>query len=348
MTRRKLNAPTSYDVARHAGVSQAVVSRAFQPVAPISAEARARVLASASLLGYQPNAVARSLITKRTGLAGVLLTEATLRDTPDLLIVLAQALLAQGFQPLLFPCTSESEGGAALDKALAFGVDGVVSCVSLSEQDLAKARLRQRPVVLFNRNSTDPDALQVACDHASAAALLAARIYAAGHRRFAVVTGPADAPVSTLRVDSFLGRLAELGLGPVPSYEGDYHYESGHTAGMQLLAITPLQTAERRPEVVFCANDAMALGVLDAARFALMLRVPRDVSVVGFDDIPSGQRPAYLLTTVRQPFKEMAVTAAQLFRDAVDDTPVAHPRVLAPGTLIERGSAQLFPDSPSP
>jgi DNA-binding LacI/PurR family transcriptional regulator len=117
---------------------------------------------------------------------------------------------------------------------------------------------------------------------------------------------------------------------------------------MQLLAITPLQTAERRPEVVFCANDAMALGVLDAARFALMLRVPRDVSVVGFDDIPSGQRPAYLLTTVRQPFKEMAVTAAQLFRDAVDDTPVAHPRVLAPGTLIERGSAQLFPDSPSP
>ena len=348
MARRKLNAPTSYDVARHAGVSQAVVSRAFQPVAPISAEARARVLASAAMLGYLPNAVARSLITKRTGLAGVLLTEATLRDTPDLLIVLAQALLAQGFQPLLFPCTNESEGGAALDKALAFGVDGVVSCVSLSAPDLAKARLRQRPVVLFNRHSAEPDTLQVACDHASAAALLAARLYAAGHRRFAVVTGPADAPVSALRVGSFLARLAQLGVGPIQTFEGDYHYESGHAAAMQLLATPAGQTAAQRPEVVFCANDAMALGVLDAARFALMLRVPRDVSVVGFDDIPSGQRPAYLLTTVRQPFKEMAVTAAQLFRDAVDDTPVAHPRVLAPGTLIERVSAQLFPDSPSP
>jgi DNA-binding LacI/PurR family transcriptional regulator len=347
MTRRKLNAPTSYDVARHAGVSQAVVSRAFQPVAPISADTRARVLAAAASLGYQPNAMARSLITKRTGLAGVLLTEATLRDTPDLLIVLAQALLEQGFQPLLFPCTHEDDGGTALDNALAFGVDGVVSGVSLSEHDLAKARLRQRPVVLFNRHSTDPDALQVACDHASAAALLAARLYAAGHRRFAVVTGPTDAPVSMLRVDSFLGRLAELGVGPVPSYVGDYHYESGHTAGLQLLGVTSGQAAERRPEVVFCANDAMALGVLDAARFALMLRVPRDVSVVGFDDIPSGQRPAYLLTTVRQPFKEMAVTAARLFRDALDDTPVAQPRVLVPGTLIERGSAQLFPESPS-
>jgi DNA-binding LacI/PurR family transcriptional regulator len=342
-----LNGPTSYDVARHAGVSQAVVSRAFQPVSPISAETRARVLAAASSLGYQPNAMARSLITKRTGLTGVLLTEATLHDTPDLLIVLAQALLGQGFQPLLFPCAHEDDGGRALDKALAFGVDGVVSGVSLSSADLRKARLRQRPVVLFNRHSPNPDDLQVACDHASAAGLLAARLYAAGHRRFAVVTGPADAPVSTLRVDSFLGRLAELGVGPVPSYEGDYHYESGHAAGMHLLAATPGQAAEQRPEVVFCANDAMALGVLDAARFGLMLRVPRDVSVVGFDDIPSGRRPAYLLTTVSQPFKDMALTAARLFRDGLDEVPITNRRVLAPGTLIERGSAQLFPDAPS-
>ena len=77
--------------------------------APISADTRARILASAAVLGYQPNAVARSLITKRSGLAGVLLTEATQRDTPEVLILLAQALLAQGFQPLLFPCTHESE-----------------------------------------------------------------------------------------------------------------------------------------------------------------------------------------------------------------------------------------------
>ena len=85
MVRRKLNAPTSYNVALHAGVSQAAVSRAFQAVSPISADTRARILASAAELGYQPNAVARSLITKRSGLAGVLLTEATQRDTPELL-----------------------------------------------------------------------------------------------------------------------------------------------------------------------------------------------------------------------------------------------------------------------
>lgn len=344
MARRKLDAPTSYDVARHAGVSQAVVSRAFQADAPISAQARSRVLASAEALGYQPNAVARSLITKRSGLAGILLTEATQRDAPDVLIVLSQALLARGFQPLLFPCSGEADGDSALDKALAFGVDGIVSCVSLGTPALARARQRQRPVVLFNRQG--PGVPQVACDHASAARLLASRLYAAGHRRFAVVTGPGDAPVSRLRVDGFLARLNELGVAGVARCEGDYHYESGHDAALRLLAPAP---ARRRrpllPQVVFCANDAMALGVLDACRFVLMLRVPSDVSVVGFDDIPDGRRPTYLLTTVSQPFKEMAQAAAALFHEQVQGRPTPPGPLLLAGRLIERGSAQLLPDS---
>ncbi len=343
--RRKLIAPTSYDVAHHAGVSQAVVSRAFQRVSPIAPATRARVLACAAALGYQPNAVARSLITKRSGMVGVLLTEATQRDTPDVLILLAQALLHQGYQPLLFPCTRENEGSGALDRALSFGVDGVVSCVGLSRDDLARAHLRQRPVVLFNRHSDDPDVAQVACDHASAARLLASRLFAAGHRRYAVVTGPRDGPVSALRVDNFVGRLAELGVQAVLKYEGDYHYESGHAAAMRLLAASPLRSLEPCVEVVFCANDAMALGVLDAARFALMLRVPSDVSVVGFDDIPAGRRPAYLLTTVRQPFEDMARAAAMLLRQQVEDVQTPSRRMLLAGTLIERGSAQLLPDS---
>jgi DNA-binding LacI/PurR family transcriptional regulator len=341
MARRKLDAPTSYDVARHAGVSQAVVSRAFQEGAPISAQARERVLASAAALGYQPNAVARSLITKRSGLAGILLTEATQRDAPDVLIALSQALLAHGYQPLLFPCSAEADGDSALDKALAFGVDGIVSCVGLGAPALARATQRQRPVVLFNRQG--PGAAQVACDHVSAARLLASRLYAAGHRRFAVVTGPRDAPVSRLRVDGFLARLAELGVDAVARHEGDYHYESGHDAALQLLATPRARSRRPRPQVVFCANDAMALGVLDACRFALMLRVPSDVSVVGFDDIPAGRRPTYLLTTVSQPFEQMAQAAAAMFHQQVQGQPAPPVPLLLPGRLIERGSAQLLP-----
>ena len=341
--RRKLNAPTSYDVARHAGVSQAVVSRAFQTTSPISAQSRAKVLASAQALGYQPNAVARSLITKRSGLAAVLLTEATQHDTPEVLIHLSQTLLQQGFQPLLFSCAHENDASRSLEKALAFGVDGIISCVSLSAQDLVRARLHERPVVLFNRHSADPLTLSVACDHASAARLLASRLFAAGHRRFAVVTGPSEAPVSNLRITHFVQRLQELGVGKVPSFEGNYHYESGHEAGLHLLGNARSKTHHKRAEVIFCANDAMALGVLDAARFALMMRVPSDVSVLGFDDIPAGRRPAYLLSTVRQPTQEMAHEAARLFRDSVEEQAITTRQLLLPGILIERGSAQLFP-----
>jgi DNA-binding LacI/PurR family transcriptional regulator len=340
--RRKLNAPTSYDVARHAGVSQAVVSRAFQVDAPVSAKSRAKVLLSAQTLGYQPNAVARSLITKRSGLAAVLLTQATQRDTPEVLILLSQSLLEQGFQPLLFSCEHESQASAALEKALAFGVDGIISCVSLSEDDLSQAHLRQRPVVLFNRHSSDPLVMSVACDHVSASRLLASRLFAAGHRRFAVVTGPSDAPVSNLRIQNFVQRLQELGIQSVQTFEGDYHYESGHEAGIYLLG-SARKKLHKRAEVIFCANDAMALGVLDAARFALMMRVPSDVSVLGFDDIPAGRRPAYLLSTVRQPTQEMASEAARLFRASVDEQVITTRQLLLPGTIIPRGSAQMLP-----
>ena len=83
--------------------------------------------------------------------------------------------------------------------------------------------------------------------------------------------------------------------------------------------------------------------MLDAARFALMMRVPSDVSVLGFDDIPAGRRPAYLLSTVRQPTQEMASEAARLFRASVDEELIPTRQMLLPGTLIERGSALLFP-----
>lgn len=341
--RRKLNAPTSYDVARHAGVSQAVVSRAFQTEASIAEATRARVLACAEMLGYQPNAIARSLITKRSGLAGVLITEATQTDTPDVLLLLSRALLTQGLQPLLFPCTKETKGGVALDKAMSFGVDAIVSCVSLTTHDLVRAESRLKPVVLFNRHSENSKTLTVACDHANAARSLAARLVAAGNRRFAVVTGPSDAPVSVLRASSFVSRLKELGVKNIQVYEGDYHYESGQAAAMKLLGHSSLVNNNKRPEVVFCVNDAMALGLMDTARFELMMRIPSDVSVVGFDDIPAGQRPAYLLSTVRQPLEEMATVASLLLRQSLDEVLIASPQIVLPGVLVERGSAQLLP-----
>lgn len=171
---------------------------------------------------------------------------------------------------------------------------------------------------------------------------------AAGNRRFAVVTGPSDAPVSKLRTHNFCNRLNELGIWEIARYVGDYHYESGYAAAMHLLDRSINSTDSARPEVLFCANDAMALGALDAARFSLMLRIPNDVSVVGFDDIPTGRHPAYLLTTMRQPFEAMAQAATELLRHSLDDEPITHRKVLLPATLVERGSAQMLAITRSP
>lgn len=339
IVRRKYNAPTSYDVAHSAGVSQAVVSRAFQAGAPIAAATRAKVLVAAQQLGYLPNAVARSLITKRTGLVAVLISQDTQRESSDVLFSLGVALQDQGFQPLLFSVEQENDSARALHKALAHGVDAVVSCLALPDTALKQAWQRPCPVIMFNRGAPGELASSVCTDHANAARLLAARLVAAGHRRFAVVTGPVGAPVSQLRANAFCERLANLGIDGIRWFQGDYHYEAGHAAGMELL---DLADTARRPDVIFCVNDAMALGVLDAARFGLMLQVPHDVSVVGFDNIPYGQRPAYKLTTISQPFKALAEHAAIEVRSRLDgDSACRH--ILLPADLIERASANLFP-----
>lgn len=339
--RRKFNAPTSYDVALLAGVSQAVVSRAFQKKAPIADTTRAKVLAAAQQLGYLPNTVARSLITKRSGLVAILISQDTQRETSEVLFALTLALQDQGYQPLLFSVAHEADSERALNQALAYGVDAVISCLALSLRALERAFQRPCPVIMFNREAPGDLASCVSTDHAHAARLLAARLFAAGHRRYAVVTGPPGAPVSQLRAQAFIERLHALGIRGVLQFPGDYHYESGHAAGMALLDVTiPAQ----RPDVIFCVNDAMALGVLDAARFALMLQVPHDVSVVGFDNIPYGQRPAYKLTTISQPFKALAESAASETRARLDGDGDGDCRqIMLPAELIERASAHLFP-----
>lgn len=337
--RRKFNAPTSYDVAVLAGVSQAVVSRAFQRDAPIADATRVKVLAVAEKLGYVPNAVARSLITKRSGLVAILISQDTQRETSEVLFALSLALQDQEFQPLLFSVAEEANSERALNQALSYGVDAVISCLELPLNALERALQRPCPVIMFNRDAPSHLASSVSTDHGQATRLLASRLFAAGHQQFAVVTGPLRAPVSQLRARAFIERLQELGIPDVLQARGDYHYESGHTAGLALLDV---RSTAHRPDVIFCVNDAMALGVLDAARFALMLKVPNEVSVVGFDNIPYGQRPAYQLATISQPFKALAETAASETRMRLDSNSDCR-QIMLPAELIERASAHLFP-----
>ena len=266
---------TSYDVARAAGVAQSTVSRCFHPGSTISPATRALVTRIADQLGYVPNALARSLITQRSNMVGVVATRYTLRGNPDVLFALSQALEAAGKQILLI--TAEGDGATIGDLrgALEYPLDGLISCVLLADPALRDVQSRGVPLVLYNRHSRRIAVDGVIANHGAAAGEVAARLHAAGHRKFLCVAGPHDAHVSRLRARGFLGRLARLGVTDVPTVETDFSYAGGRNGFLRHVA------TGRQPGAVFCTNDQIAMGVMDACRFDLGLAVPQDVSVVG-------------------------------------------------------------------
>ncbi len=335
---------TSYDVAAQAGVAQSTVSRCFQDASTISPETRARVLAAAAQLGYVPNAMARSLITQRSNMVGVLATKYTMRGNPDLIYALGESLAAAGKSLLLVAVESDWPDAAALRGALEYPLDGLISCAMLEDAAVQRFADRGVSMVFYNRSILRPRIDCVGTDHGAGAAEVAERLYAAGSRRFLMLAGPASAPVSQERCRGFLERLANLGVHRTPILHADYSYNGGRAAFLAHAACGP---AAVLPDAVFCANDQLALGALDACRFDLGLQVPRQLSIVGFDDVPEGARPAYELTTMHQDSVAMAGTAVALLLRRMRDPAAAARRLLVPARLVVRGSARLpgGPDS---
>lgn len=326
---------TSYDVARLAGVSQSAVSRCFKPHASISEKTRKKVLAAAEQLHYSPNAIARSLITRRSNIVAVLITETTSRVTPEILFELNVALLRRGLHLLLFSITQEMGHEDIIGEVLRYKVDGVIACTSLPEAQITRCNSRGIPVVLYNRSAPGLNACSVSCDHVTANREIADLLYRNGHRAFAFIGGAPTAPVAVQRRLGFVQRLQELGVDQVQEESGDFSYLSGHAAMLRLL--------ERHTtlDAVVCANDDMALGAMDAARFSAGKRIPQDLSVIGFDDIASAERAPYQLTTIRQPVAAMARQAVTLLEERIA-APAQPPVVtLFPGTLVVRGSARV-------
>ena len=263
------------------------------------------MLKAAEQLGYTPNALARSLITQRSDLVGVIIARYTLRSNPDVIHAIGESLSAAGKRVMLVTVESDYPAFADLRGVLEYPLEGLISCVLVADADLAELRRRRVPAVFYNRDP-GPDAADcVVADHFDAAANLARILHAAGHRRFLCVGGPRSAFVSRQRVDGFVSGLRALRVKGTPVLETDYSYEQGRAAFLRHLADAP------RPQAVFCANDQIAMGVLDACRHDLGLGVPADISVVGFDDVAEAGRPSYELTTFFQDPIRMAREAVE-------------------------------------
>lgn len=331
MTVRKI---TSFDVARLAGVNQSTVSRALANDSRISVETRSRVRWACEKLGYIPNAIARSRMGQHTNMVGIVMTDITRPFQPHVLEKFIQKLQLIGKQALVFSAGPAQGVDDVLPLALQYRVDAlIVATASLSSRRLADCARNDVRVILFNRYVPGVEASVVCCDNRDGGCKVADFLLAGGHRRLAFVAGDPDSSTNRDRMIGFADRMRESGNLPIVMEQATYTYEAGQEAASHLLG------GEGDLDAVFCASDITALGFLDRAR-ELGVKIPRELSVVGFGDIPMASWTSYSLTTVRQPVDEMIESTLEIVVKQEDSKPASPVIQLLPGTLIERQSTR--------
>lgn len=306
-----------------------------------SREAREKVLAAARQLGYKPNAIARSLITHRSNIIGIVMADITSPFYPYVLSKFTDKIQAMGRQVLLFNAAPDRDVDDVLPLVLQYQVDAlIITSTTLTSAMADECARHGTPVILFNRYVPGANVSAVCCDNVAGGRLAADLLLDEGHKRLAYIAGKQDTSTNVDRQTGFEDRLKERGCANCLCEQAAYTYESGAEAARSLL--------QRRepPDAIFCANDIMALGALDVARLEFGLRVPEALSVIGFDDIPAAAWSAYSLTTIRQPVNRMIDATLALMADRLDSQPAEPVVKLIPGHLVKRSSARILDPGP--
>lgn len=325
---------TSLDVAKRAGVSRSAVSRVFTPGASVSERTAQKVRDAADALGYRPNVLARAMLTGKSKIIGLVVAYLDNHFYPRVLELLSDALEREGYHVLVFMAShTASDVEDVVSQILDYQVDGLVlASVALSSDLADRCRASGVPVVLFNRKLETQGELAVVSDNHAGGRLAAKHLIAQGHTRIGHIAGWEGASTQRDREAGLMEGLRSAGLGLFAREVGDFRLNRAQDAARRMF------DTDMRPDAVFVANDYMAFGVMDVLRSELGLRVPEDVAVIGFDDVPAAGWPAYDLTTIKQDADAMVgATVAGLLaeihgQDAVMPTPL-------PVSLILRSTA---------
>jgi len=303
---------TIADVARHAGVGVGTVSRVLNGHPSVTDGTRDRVLATIEELGYRPSPLARGLKHGRTHRIAVLVSFFTQPSSVERLRGLAQALSGSGYELVLYPVEEDAQRRAHMETLTGpHQADGIV-LISLPLAEEEAEALQQAAVALVQVDATHPAFPSIVTDDVHGGEMAARYLRELGHRDVAFV---GDTPVhpsgfrsSNDRREGYLRVLAAAGCQPPDRWvrTGPFGTDTAARLARELLAETP------RPTAVFAASDVQAFGVMLAAR-ELGLRVPQELSVLGFDDIETAQHVG--LSTVRQPLQDSGRCAAQLVLD---------------------------------
>lgn len=319
------------DVAERAGVSRSAVSRAFTPGASVSEATRQKVQIAASELGYHVNDLARSLLTNRSRLVGLVVTRPEVGFRAHLTAALTKALIRRGSVPILIN-TGESESEMLAAQQALFGYRAEATIVLSGSPPAAfveLARQSGQPLIVLGRS--EPEADHVRTDNRAAARDLAAMFVADGRKVLGLISAATGTPSVVERESAFQAEAERLGATVLVVRAKDADYAGGLSAADELFAADP------RPQALFCVNDLLALGALDHLRIRLGLRVPADVAVVGFDDVPEAGWLGYGLTTFRQDPELMAAQAVAVL-ERRQENPSLPPirRRLSPSLVIRQ------------
>ncbi|AYD04639.1 LacI family DNA-binding transcriptional regulator [Neorhizobium sp. NCHU2750] len=327
---------TADDVAAEAGVSRWTVNRAFRKEASISPKSLEKVRIAAERLGYVPDLRAASLASDRTNLVALLIDDFANPHKLVMMERLTRILRRAGWDILLVNTIDRDDTGNALANASQRRVDAVILIGIQFDDDVLDAALharRFRKLIIFARTSRNPNTISIAVDDVSAMTEIANYVHERGYRRPLFLAGPRTASAHLLRQETFVDYWRQH-FDSEPETVAVTAYDPALGAAIVEQTLSGRLEPEM-PDILVCENDALAIGAIDAIRHSLKLRIPEDIAVIGFDDVPEAASANYRLTTYRQPLTEMTQYLVHVLGEKDDRD---FNRIFC-GELVERDSA---------
>jgi len=330
--------PTALDVAVLANVSQSAVSRTFTPGASVSEKTKSKVLLAANKLGYRPNAIARSLSTNQSRIIALVMSYLENQFYPLVIEHLSQELQKQGYHVLLFiGQTNNFDADSILLDILQYQVDGIVMASATLSPNLAKnCAAAGVPVVLFNRissisKSNLTSTSSVTTDNYKGGKIVAKTLVDRGYQKIAFISGLENSSTSIQRENGLRDGLAEFNLETCLRSVGNYDFNQAKEATRELFK------TNNRPDAIFVANDHMAIATMDVIREELQLRIPEDIGIIGFDNIPQASWQSYQLTTMSQDVNQMVLATVGVLLNQIQHE-IQPEHIVIPCEIIERNT----------
>lgn len=331
------------DVARRAKVSTATVSRTVNQVATVDAQLAKRVWKAIAELGYYPNRQARALVSGRSRVFGLIVSEITNPFFPEIVQTFETLAVEQHYEILLTSTIHDPKRmELAVRRMIEGRVDGVAILTFGMEEDLLEhLRFRNLPLVFVDIGPKAPRVSNIRVDYADGIRQAVQHLAALRHERIGFIAGPLRLRSAMARKDAFQASMKEIGLSVKPDFlvEGDHRLEGGKKA------LKKLAELRERPTAVLCSNDMTAIGVMREA-FELNIKVPQDLSVIGFDDIRMAEFLTPPLTTVQMSQSELARLAFEaLLKDVKRETPLPDGSEYVLKTHLVLRNSTTFPSS---